>query len=810
MHIRSPIVCNEVYGTAQSKILILSTLYRSVVTSPLRRGKYRRSDTRVTLGDVSPYWRDATSIECLPYLQLSVPKDAAGSDIRQPRPSQHHSEGVSTLEPHVLPQISMFLGSCSSAVWSLSSFLALIQLLWSRSEDEGIATFCNSVSSLHTELALIQFPQRRYEGPSVAKIWPRYGSIRYRLSFFYIASHIYPRATPFVEDSVRVPTTSSAIHNLQLDLLQVPLSSAMPFSPKLPKTLISPCSNALRCVAAPRTMIRPLKELQLPLKRSLLRLKRCSCPTLFLISVIILLCLTTVPLPNSFTSPTSSRVPLNALANALARTSLPLPPPMASVNHLTRHSAGTDRMLRHDFSHPLVLTSYVRRSDRGKDWVELFLFTTGVSMGRFDRNFSADGCLVGTDLYPADWYFRDVMLCSIPRAIRKGEKLSVVLRRDEVLERALSAPVNLSNGLVAELTEGDQEILSENDTLHGSLSHSSKYMTVRSSEHYANQDPFTPSSMASVPRYETCLMTHISPYIYMLPDWIDYHRRLGLDMVYIFDNHARSDLRDTFKHRLDVEIIYWPWYKTQTQALSYFLIASRARCEFVLFTDVDEYVMLGLGESAIPINKPAPFKKLIHRVMRTDSNVLQFKIRYLVMTNSGYMYRPDMPVPEAYTHRSEPNLGVNGKSVCRTDVDWMGSAVHSCVPVRGSAVGSTELSFGMYPAEPNDPSALVHFWQRSWEDWITRMSVGRSSTMSLQPIESQTVNLSFHDVTPEYLAIDVPEKKEYTHFQDIWRRVSSVLDMKRQTIVRNVVGGRCKSEMNLEKGQITELKRLCE
>jgi hypothetical protein len=66
-------------------------------------------------------------------------------------------------------------------------------------------------------------------------------------------------------------------------------------------------------------------------------------------------------------------------------------------------------------------------------------------------------------------------------------------------------------------------------------------------------------------KYRICAMTQVRDASKFVPDWVRYHRRIGVDHFYIFDNNSS----EPYPHDDDVEYIRFPWRKSQYQALMY-------------------------------------------------------------------------------------------------------------------------------------------------------------------------------------------------------------------------------------------------
>ena len=488
---------------------------------------------------------------------------------------------------------------------------------------------------------------------------------------------------------------------------------------------------------------------------------------------------------------------------------VPLPLSLKQIFPLTRNSPDADFHHKHRWSQPLVIQAYVRYKADVKDAMEVVLVTTGVTMGVYKRNFRGAGCMIGNHVYPVDDYRLDKAICTVPKGFKKGQHMTLVIFKDKVVEAALKGPVTIAKEFVAELEEGDLLPLKNGTKRHGALEEvdPEDLLAVNSRIMYSEQlDPYSPSDYKALPRYEICLATQIKPSTDLLPDWLDYHRRLGADFVYVFDNHAVEDVSALLAHRHDVEVLYWPWEKSQIQAFTYSLYAMRARCEWLFLMDTDEYVMVGLdGSDRLSKRALPPLKEYVRE--KEKAGYAQVKFHWLLMKNSGYEERPDKPVPEAYVHREEPQLYPHevrtlGKTIISMDYNWISSNAHA------KQASEKTRTFGIYsdefyPKRINDTGMIVHYMERSWVEYKEKLRSGRANInnpMSLTNLKIWS-DPGRDERKQEYMWRSGMKRKEYTNFRDIWRRVSGELRVG-NCVTRRLVDGRwCRTFYDLSKSQ---------
>lgn len=383
-------------------------------------------------------------------------------------------------------------------------------------------------------------------------------------------------------------------------------------------------------------------------------------------------------------------------------------------------------------------------------------------MGRSQRGLSAVGCVVDDAVYHAYLSADDVVHC-LTAPVHGGEKISVVLERDEKLRRAEKGSVQFINGVVATLNQSDLIVLPENLKTTALRYPRDSLRLVTHSRLAIPQEP------ESSYRWRFCLMTQIAPFSSLLPQWVSYHRRIGFDHVFIFDNGAEENISAMFAGRNDVEVITWPFHKAQLQLVGWFLRIARTRCERVSHMDVDEYLMMGLGTER-EYEKAPPLREMAKKAQKMG--FANFKTPYILMQNQGYQHKQPGFLAELYTQLAKNQHFANGKSVCSTNIAYESGLVHSCGKINGVKVKSFKpivKKWGdvpMYPNRRNDSAFLVHFRQRSWQEWVEKMNVGWASGVLADAVKGK---LDLYNPPSSYMTVD--KKLEYQHFQKVWKRV---------------------------------------
>lgn len=394
-------------------------------------------------------------------------------------------------------------------------------------------------------------------------------------------------------------------------------------------------------------------------------------------------------------------------------------------------------------------------------------------MGLLERNLTQAGCLVGSDVYPGKTV-ENIVTCSVPRLLVEGERVAPVIEKNARFYENYNKTIRLSDGKEVTLKLWEVTPLPQAVRIHVQASAQNlvtiPQKTVVEKQHVDNVDV-----PLKTKRFQICHMTQVSAFLYLIKDWVSYHRRVGVDHFYIFDNGASEDIHALLGHRSDVEVVKWPYHKSQQQLISYFLFMARTRCESVFFSDIDEYVMMGLGTpSEFAKSKPMPaYMKHVRATGRRN-----VKMPYILMRNSGFVKRQKRPVPEIYIHRIEQQPFDNGKSLCDTSLEYECGLIHSCGREKGGRLVATLKERGAWhsswnvsmtqPTKQTDPAYILHFRLRSWEEWVEKAKAG-----SAHHIDSDTNHIIEADESNSIPVwyLKVSKDWEFTHFRKIYTRV---------------------------------------
>ncbi|KAI3980633.1 hypothetical protein MKX01_025198 [Papaver californicum] len=155
-----------------------------------------------------------------------------------------------------------------------------------------------------------------------------------------------------------------------------------------------------------------------------------------------------------------------------------------------------------------------------------------------------------------------------------------------------------------------------------------------------------------------CASTMVYNVSKFLREWVIYHSRLGIDKFIFYDNASEDGWQDvvnklTQDYNIDIEVVFWPWPKTQEAGFSHSAVRSRESCTWMMYTDVDEYVF-----SPKWVNSLQPSSDMLTSLLPTNissvpsQKIGQVEIFCYEFGPSDQKVHPAGGVTQGYTCRS--------------------------------------------------------------------------------------------------------------------------------------------------------------
>lgn len=310
--------------------------------------------------------------------------------------------------------------------------------------------------------------------------------------------------------------------------------------------------------------------------------------------------------------------------------------------------------------------------------------------------------------------------------------------------------------------------------------------------------------------------------------WMEYHARLGVDRLFLYSNVVNSTgvtatIAASPVHDV-VEVVHWPWRRSQLAAGHHFLAAARGRCKWVLLVDVDEWLLVREAALLPPPSPPPrrrdrrgggsdgweepPLPPLLRALaaLNASTGASAFVVQSLRMGSAGRVADPHRPYPEAYTYRvDDPGPGkpialtadtfplthvhtvhlraerawmtrVPGATLCQPPSRTAEGISNTTQPLAAtnatSPPGAAATAPGVTSEEPLAPLVMIHYCFRSWEEEVAKRSAGRAAE-EMGDFGGRRVtdpnDPSLADRRARHLSLD--GQTRWTEMRDVWRAV---------------------------------------
>ncbi|KAI3949725.1 hypothetical protein MKX01_040942 [Papaver californicum] len=232
--------------------------------------------------------------------------------------------------------------------------------------------------------------------------------------------------------------------------------------------------------------------------------------------------------------------------------------------------------------------------------------------------------------------------------------------------------------------------------------------------------------------------------------WVIYHSRLGIDKFIFYDNASEDGLQDivnklTQDYNIDIEVVFWPWPKTQEAGFSHSAVRSRESCTWMMYTDVDEYVF-----SPKWVNSLQPSSGMLTSLLPTNiSSMLSQKIGQVEIFcyefgASDQKVHPVEGVTQGYTCRSR--IFNRHKSIVLLDaIDTsLFNAIHHLMSSSDAVVN--HYKYQAWSEVQAKFKRRVSAYVVDWSDPKNLMSKDRTPGLGLEPVEPKDWGKRFCEV----------------------------------------------------------------
>ncbi len=201
-----------------------------------------------------------------------------------------------------------------------------------------------------------------------------------------------------------------------------------------------------------------------------------------------------------------------------------------------------------------------------------------------------------------------------------------------------------------------------------------------------------------------CIIKNEGPY---LKEWIEYHKLIGAEHFYVYDNESSDNTKEILKPYIDsglVTYIYYPGRDKQDPAYMDACQNFGQETKWMAVIDLDEFIVL---------HKAKNFREF----MSEFADVSQVSLHWVFYGSSGYEKKPEGLVLENFRgHAAKPVFTPKSIFNPRTVVDTGAHYMWVC----GKWVNENHQEFGKFSDNPIQKAQVNHYVVKSWEEFYNR------------------------------------------------------------------------------------------
>ena len=207
-----------------------------------------------------------------------------------------------------------------------------------------------------------------------------------------------------------------------------------------------------------------------------------------------------------------------------------------------------------------------------------------------------------------------------------------------------------------------------------------------------------------------------------LKEWIDWHRRMGVEKFYFYDNGSTDDTPTILAPYIAAHIVdyhYWPGERMQLAAYDNCLERNRYSSRWIAFIDIDEFI--------VAVKHPT-----LVCFLKTMESFAAVEINWLIYGSSGHKTYSEEPVMQRFTYHSLPDHPLNRhvKSIVNPRRVFNMIGCHEAARISGQSADSHghPIHQNFRNREPQqDVIRINHYAVKSHEEFIQKQARGRAS-----------------------------------------------------------------------------------
>lgn len=242
-----------------------------------------------------------------------------------------------------------------------------------------------------------------------------------------------------------------------------------------------------------------------------------------------------------------------------------------------------------------------------------------------------------------------------------------------------------------------------------------------------------------------CIVKNEGPF---LREWIEYHRLIGVEHFYIYDNDSTDNTKEVLAPYIDdgtVTYIYFPGKDKQDPAYCHAVEHFKNETRWLAIVDLDEFIVLHQ-------------KRNLREFMEEFQNCSQLSMHWVLYGSSGHIKQPEGLILENFkSHADSPTFSPKSIFNPRTCADCGAHYMYVC----GDWVNENHQEFGATAEVPVKKCQVNHYIVKS-KDYFYQRKVKRgwaNATAVMENVDASFKLFDRNEVTDELMEPYVTELK---------------------------------------------------
>lgn len=219
----------------------------------------------------------------------------------------------------------------------------------------------------------------------------------------------------------------------------------------------------------------------------------------------------------------------------------------------------------------------------------------------------------------------------------------------------------------------------------------------------------------------TAIVKNEAPYI---KEWIEYHKLVGVEKFYIYDNESTDDLIEVIQPYINAnEVVYkyFPGECVQNAAYQDSIENNSNKVKFMAFIDLDEFIT--------PLKHNTITEYIKNLESKIGHKIDALGVNWLIHGFNGHFHKPDGLVCKNFSRCSfSKDINKHIKSIVNPRSVVIAHHPHYFIHRIGSKIVNTkgENIYGPFSETYFEEIVINHYITKSYEEYEKRMKKGKA------------------------------------------------------------------------------------